>query len=49
MKAFQVTVTTLVDVQRFYAIASSAAVAYDAAAAASQDDVAVFGIAVRPL
>lgn len=48
MKAFHVTVTTSTEVQRFYAIASSAAVAYDAAAAA-QGDAAVFGIAVRPL
>lgn len=47
MKAFHVTVTTPGEVQRFYAIASSAAVAYDTAAARQGD--AVFGIAVRPL
>lgn len=47
MKAFHVTVTTRDEVQRFYAIASSAALAYDAAAATQGD--AVFGIAVRPL
>jgi|GEM_PF-4063595 len=47
MKAFHVTVTTHGEVQHFYAIASSAAVAYHTAAACQGD--AVFGIAVRPL